>query len=85
MDITTAITQLKNAWRTFSKRGLDFGKSCWLLRETLKASGKRMKGDGVAPILEELEIPSSTFYFWIERYEVSEGLRVTPARLRRRA
>jgi hypothetical protein len=28
------------------------------LRETLKASGKRTKGDCVAPILEKLHIPS---------------------------
>lgn len=75
MELTQAINQLKDAWRAFEPRGIEFGHACYVLREALKASGKRMKGDGVSPILEKLKIPSSTFYWWVEKYEVAEGLR----------
>src|SRR5437773_2037460 len=55
------------------KSGLQFGKTLYEWRSKFKAQGK--KGQGFLPVLEAAAIPTRTAYYWLEKYEVSAGLR----------
>jgi hypothetical protein len=69
-----AVNEIKRAWAAYQqteKYGLDFGQTCCEWRTKFKAQGK--KGQGLLPILEQVGIPISTAYWWMERYEISVG------------
>lgn len=68
---TAAIKKAWSEYRATEKYGLLFGKICCQWRDSFRASGRREKGVGVVPILEHLNIPTSTAYWWMNRYEVS--------------
>jgi hypothetical protein len=78
LDIALAIAEADalDAWRKYKVTeplGIDFGKKMYVLRTKLSARGK--EGKGFSAWLEKNHIPHSTAYFWIEKYEVAEGLR----------
>jgi hypothetical protein len=76
MDIKEqALAEIKAAWQKIEKYNLDFGKVCCEWRDQFKAKGFRKEGDGVIPILEQLSIPTSTAYFWMNKYEISIGVK----------
>lgn len=68
-----ALAEIKAAWKRIEKYNLEFGKICCEWRDRFKAKGFRKEGDGVVPILEQLGIPTSTAYFWMNKYEISVG------------
>jgi len=68
-----ALAEIKSAWQKTEKYNLEFGKVCCEWRDKFRARGFRKRGDGVVPILEELRIPTSTAYFWMNKYEISIG------------
>ena len=68
-----AFAEIKAAWKKIEKHNLEFGKVCCEWRDKFKAPGFRKEGDGVSPILDELSIPKSTAYYWMNRYEISIG------------
>jgi hypothetical protein len=73
-----ALAEIKAAWQKTEKYNLEFGKVCYEWRNKFKAQGFRKEGDGVCAILDKLRIPRSTAYFWMNKYEISIGLK--PAR-----
>jgi hypothetical protein len=73
-----ALAEIKAAWQKTEKYNLEFGKVCYEWRNQFKAQGFRKEGDGVCAILDKLRIPRSTAYFWMNKYEVSIGMK--PAR-----
>jgi hypothetical protein len=73
-----AAAEIKAAWQKIEKYNLEFGRVCCEWRDKFRARGFRKSGDGVVPILEQLGIPTSTAYFWMNKYEISIG--VKPAR-----
>src|SRR5271157_572074 len=66
-----ALVEIKAAWQRIEKYNLEFGKVCCEWRDKFKAKGFRKEGDGVSPILDELGIPKSTAYWWMNQYEIS--------------
>lgn len=68
-----ALAEIKAAWKSTEKHNLEFGKVCCEWRDKFRARGFRKGGDGVVPILEQLGIPTSTAYFWMNKYEISIG------------
>ncbi|MGA8733650.1 MAG: hypothetical protein WB558_06985 [Terriglobales bacterium] len=81
-----ALAEIKAAWQKIEKYNLEFGKICCEWRDKLRARGFRKRGDGVVPILEQLGIPTSTAYFWMNKYEISVGLKpAKPERQKREA
>jgi hypothetical protein len=81
--LATAEKEITAAWQSYhrvEKYGLEFGATVYKWREEFKAKGFRgdAKGKGILPILEQCGIPTSTAYWWINRYEVSLGLRAAP-------
>jgi hypothetical protein len=70
-----ALAEIKSAWQRIEKYNLEFGKVCCEWRDRFKARGFRKEGDGVSPILDELGIPKSTAYFWLNKYEISIGVK----------
>lgn len=65
--------RLQNAWReykTTEKHGLVFGQVCFELRAGAKAV---QGGTTFSALLEKLNIPRRTAYFWIERHEEQFG------------
>jgi hypothetical protein len=72
-----ALNQIRSAWQRYSrveKYGLAFGKICYHWQQRFAERGKRERGRGVVPILEQLNIPVSTAYWWISRYKESIGV-----------
>lgn len=72
-----ALAEIKAAWQAAERYNLNFGKICCQWRDKFRARGFRKKGDGVVPILEQLGIPASTAYFWMNKYEISIGVKPT--------
>ena len=70
-----ALAEIKAAWQRIEKYNLEFGKVCCEWRDKFKARGFRKEGDGVSPILDELGIPKSSAYYWMNRYEISIGVK----------
>jgi hypothetical protein len=70
-----AFAEIKAAWQKIEKYNLEFGKVCCEWRDKFRARGFRKRGDGVVPILEQLGIPASTAYFWMNKYEISIGVK----------
>jgi hypothetical protein len=68
-----AVAEIKAAWQKIENYNLEFGKVCCEWRDKFKARGFRKEGDGVSPILDELSIPKSSAYYWMNRYEISIG------------
>jgi hypothetical protein len=68
-----ALAEIKAAWQKIERYNLEFGKICCEWRDKFKAKGFRKEGDGVSPILDELGIPKSSAYYWMNRYEISIG------------
>jgi len=71
--------EISAAWRAYQKTemaGLDLGKICCEWRDKLKSKGGyNTKGKGLVQLLDELSIPRSTAYWWINRYELSIGVK----------
>jgi hypothetical protein len=82
IDVRQAQAEIAAAWQKYQqveKRGLEFGETVYRWREKFKAQGNRSgTGKGLLPILEQVGIPTSTAYWWINRYEVSVGLKAAP-------
>ena len=74
IEVTTEESAILAAYKASEKHGLDFGRLCYEYREKYSAQGSRT-GGGLRPMLEKVGIPSSTAYFWIERYELVIGVR----------
>ena len=72
-----ALAEIKAAWQATERYNLNFGRICCQWRDKFRARGFRKKGDGVVPILEQLGIPASTAYFWMNKYEISIGVKPT--------
>jgi hypothetical protein len=72
-----ALAEIKAAWQKTEKYNLEFGKVCCEWRDKFRARGFRKRGDGVVPCLEYLGIPISTAYFWMNKYEMSIGVKPT--------
>jgi hypothetical protein len=76
-DISALEQNLTEAWAAYQKTekyGLEFGQACYELRNIHKSNpGASNKGKGFLPILEQNSIPTSTAYWWMERYEISIG------------
>lgn len=70
-----ALAEINAAWQRIEKYNLEFGKVCCEWRDRFKARGFRRRGDGVVPILEQLGIPTSTAYYWMNRFELSIGVK----------
>jgi hypothetical protein len=70
-----ALAEIKAAWQKTEKYNLEFGKVCCEWRDKFKARGFRKEGDGVSPVLDELGIPKSSAYYWMNRYEISIGVK----------
>src|ERR1039458_3429480 len=76
-EMLLAEQQLAAAWETYKQaepHGIAFGKVLCEWRDRFGAQGSR-KGGGLRPILDKVGIPTSTAYFWMDRYEVSAGLK----------
>jgi hypothetical protein len=72
------LAELKESWESYretERHGLEFGRVCYELHNEYVTRGKREAGKGVQAILQELDIPSRTFYWWKERYMDSQGLK----------
>ncbi len=69
-----AIESAWKAYQTTAKYGMAFGKACFDFQQRFAEQGQRVKGQGVSPILDKLEIPKSTAYWWIARYKEAEGI-----------
>src|ERR1035437_7466138 len=72
--IEMAVLRVRTAWEAYKpveRHGLEFGEALCTLRDVLKSQGK--KGEGLLPRLEQVGIPTSTAYFWMNRYQVSVG------------
>ena len=72
------LAELKESWESYKvteRHGLEFGRVCHELHNEYVTKGKREAGKGVQAILQELDIPSRTFYWWRERYMDSQGLK----------
>src|SRR5580692_3531354 len=81
--LATAKKEITAAWKSYQKvekYGLEFGATVYKWREEFasKSRGIGTKGKGLSPILDTIGIPKSTAYWWINRYEVSLGLRAAP-------
>ena len=72
-----AVAEIKAAWQRTEKYNLEFGKVCceWRDKFKQKKTGPQSKGTGFLLILEETGIPISTAYWWMERYEISIGVK----------
>jgi hypothetical protein len=72
------LAELKENWESYKeteRHGLEFGRVCYELHNEYVTKGKREAGKGVQAILQELDIPTRTFYWWRERYMDSQGLK----------
>jgi hypothetical protein len=69
-----AIEELRQAWQACEKHSLAFGKVCYKWRERLSDQGSR-SNTGLRSYLDEVGIPVSTAYYWIEKYEISIGVK----------
>jgi hypothetical protein len=75
-DISSVKKEVASAWKSYKqteKYGLKFGEVCFDWQQKLGAQGQ--KGKGLRPILDEVKIPVSTAYWWIDRYKKSIGLK----------
>jgi hypothetical protein len=71
-----AEAEIGAAWKQTDKHGLHFGEVCYKWRNEFKSKGGAgSKGTGLVQVLDRLEIPRSTAYWWIERYEIAAGIR----------
>lgn len=70
---------IEAAWKKYQvteKYGLEFGKALCRYRDEHKSKGGNgSKGKGLGQLLDELSIPKSTAYWWINRYEISIGVK----------
>jgi hypothetical protein len=75
----TAVSAIRVAWENLKKTekyGLEFGKVCYEWQQKLKTvGGVGNKGKGIVPTLEQLSIPESTAYWWIDRYKIAANLK----------
>ncbi len=73
---------IRKAWAAYQpteRYGFAFGQAiyeCGLRFATCGGVGN--KGKGIRPMLDQLNIPKSTAYWWRKRYMVSVGLEATP-------
>jgi len=82
IDVRQAQAEIAAAWQKYQqveKRGLEFGEAVYRWREQFKSrAGCKSEGEGICAILHKLGIPRRTAYWWIDRYEVSVGLKAAP-------
>jgi len=83
IDVRQAQAEIAAAWQKYQqveKRGLEFGETVYRWREKFasRSGGIATRGKGLSPILDAIGIPKSTAYWWIDRYEVSVGLKAAP-------
>src|SRR6266568_6924001 len=78
-DIQSAQSEISSAWQAYQKTekyGLEFGRVCCEWRDKLKSQGGRgNKGSKLLQLWKSLEIPQSTAYWWMERYQTSIGVK----------
>lgn len=75
----STVARVKSTWDALrvsekqqGKRGLQFGRALCELRESSKARRNWLE------LIEKLEIPAATAYWWITKYEESVGERSIP-------
>ena len=80
-DFAAAEKELSLAWdnyresmMTWKAAGLEFGAVCHQWQARYKSQGSR-NGKGFERLLASLQIPKSTAYRWIKRYEIRYELR----------
>jgi protein gp37 len=75
---------VERAWAEYKpteEPGIALGKALYAYRETHGSKGGRSsKGAGLGKLLKELSIPRRTAYFWIDRYEIENGLKAPKAK-----
>lgn len=73
----SAQAEINTAWVAYQKNekhGLEFGRVCCEWRNAIKSKGGYgTKGKGLVQLLDELSIPKSTAYWWMNRYKASIG------------
>ena len=75
-DLASVKKEIASAWgecKRAEKYGLKFGEVCYGWQQKLTRQGT--KGEGLRPILDEVGIPKSTAYWWIDRYKESVGIK----------
>ncbi|MDR3747103.1 MAG: hypothetical protein P4M04_02940 [Acidobacteriota bacterium] len=75
--VTKADVQLAwNEYQTTEKHGIELGRVLFEYRDSHKSKGGHgSQGSGLVQLLNELGIAHSTAYWWLNRYEVSLGLK----------
>jgi hypothetical protein len=79
-DEAKAFREIRAAWKSYQrteKHGLHFAKILYGWQQKLKG-GIGRKGEGLSPMLETLEIPSSTAYYWLSKYRDSQTVKEKP-------
>jgi hypothetical protein len=81
VNLSQASYEIGNAWAQYTQStvkryrdGLDFGGVCREWQAAFRAQGSRT-GQGFENTLERLNIPKTTAYRWIKRYEIKMRLR----------
>jgi len=72
--LASARKEIGSAWKgcqKLEKRGVEFGKRCYVWQEKL-----RNQGLSICALWKELNIPRQTAYRWIETYLETEGLKL---------
>jgi hypothetical protein len=76
LNVPTAQREIAAAWEWYRQSaikhyrdGLEFGRICYQWQIRYKAQGSR-KGKGFEHLLQGLNIPKTTAYRWIKRYEI---------------
>lgn len=79
MTASMTKAEVQRAWaayQTTEKHGVELGRVLCVYRDAHKSKGGfGSEGKGLTQLLEELSIPASTAYWWINRYEISVGLK----------
>ncbi len=75
-EIGSAWIQYRQSTIKCFRDGIEFGRVCHQWQIRYRAQGSR-RGKGFERVLSELNIPKSTAYRWIKRYETKKGLRPT--------
>lgn len=71
--------KIKKAWLEYQKtekNGIELGKVLCEYRNDFKSKGGYgSDGEGLVQLLDEFSIPRATAYWWINKYEVSIGIK----------
>src|SRR5438045_1625623 len=82
-NIAVPRQKIASAWHAYRRDGEPLGLAlgrvlCEYRDDHRSRGGNGTKGQGLVQALDELNIPKSTAYFWMNRYEVSIGKKPVP-------